>query len=48
MVFNNLFELSERATRYENMLREESHRKNTVYGTYYQDPVIFDVDVAEY
>lgn len=30
------------------MLREESHRKNQVYGTSYQDPVIVDVDVAEY
>lgn len=30
------------------MLREESHRKNTVYGTYYQEPVTVDVDVAEY
>lgn len=27
---------------------EESHRLNTVYGTYYQEPVTVDVDVAEY
>lgn len=48
MVFNDLFFLSERATRYENMLREESHRRSTFYGTSYQEPVTVDVDVAEY
>ncbi|GKV12203.1 hypothetical protein SLEP1_g23382 [Rubroshorea leprosula] len=45
MEFRDFFELSYKVARYENLLREESQRKATSQGTYYQDA--FDLDVAE-
>ncbi|GKV36311.1 hypothetical protein SLEP1_g44457 [Rubroshorea leprosula] len=45
MEFRDFFELSYKVARYENLLREESQRKATLQGTYYQDA--FNLDVAE-
>lgn len=47
MTFFDLFELSERATRYENILQEDNQCRNLSYGTYYQDPN-YEVSVAEF
>jgi hypothetical protein len=45
--FYDLFDLADKATRYEGLLREENQRKNTSLGAYYQDPN-FKVNVAEF
>jgi hypothetical protein len=45
--FYDLFDLADKATRYEGLLREENQRRNTSIGAYYQDPN-FEVDVAEF
>uniref|UniRef100_A0A2N9FWA1 Retrotransposon gag domain-containing protein n=1 Tax=Fagus sylvatica TaxID=28930 RepID=A0A2N9FWA1_FAGSY len=47
ITFFNLFELSERASRFEGLLKEENQMKNSSYGTYYQDPN-YEIDLAEY
>ena len=47
ITFIDLFELSERASRFEGLLKEESQRKNSSYGTYYQDPN-YEINLAEY
>ena len=47
ITFVDLFELSERASRFEGLLKEENQRKNFSYGTYYQDPN-YEIDLAEY
>jgi hypothetical protein len=47
ITFIDLFELSERAFRFEGLLKEENQRKNSSYGTYYQDPN-YEIDLAEY
>jgi hypothetical protein len=47
ITFVVLFELSERASRFEGLLKEENQRKNSSYGTYYQDPN-YEIDLAEY
>jgi hypothetical protein len=47
VTFPDLFELSERASRFEGLLKEENQRRNSTYGTYYQDPN-YDIDLAEY
>jgi hypothetical protein len=47
ITFVDLFELSERASRFEGLLKEENQRKNSSYGTYYQDPN-YEIDLAEY
>jgi hypothetical protein len=47
ITFINLFELLERASRFEGLLKEENQRKNSSYGTYYQDPN-YKIDLAEY
>jgi hypothetical protein len=47
ITFIDLFELSERASRFEGLLKEENQRKNSSYGTYYQDPN-YEIDLAEY
>jgi hypothetical protein len=47
ITFIDLFELSERASRFEGLLKEENQRKNSSYGTYYQDPD-YEIDLAEY
>ncbi|GAV77281.1 hypothetical protein CFOL_v3_20752 [Cephalotus follicularis] len=50
MLFNDLFKLSERATRYENILREASRQNPSIHGTYFHDISIdpYEVHVAEY
>ena len=45
--FIDLFELSERAFRFKGLLKEENQRKNSCYGTYYQDRN-YEIDLAEY
>jgi hypothetical protein len=45
--FYDLFDLADKATRYEGLLREENQRRNTSIRAYYQDPN-FEVDVAEF
>ena len=45
--FYDLFDLSNKDSRYEGLLREENQRRTTSIGTYYQDPN-FEVDVAEF
>jgi hypothetical protein len=47
ITFVDLFELSERASRFEGLLKEENQRKNSFYGTYYQDPN-YEIDLTEY
>ena len=47
ITFIDLFELSERASKFEGLLKEENQRKNSSYGTYYQDPN-YKIDLAEY
>jgi hypothetical protein len=47
ITFIDLFELSERASRFEWLLKEENQRKNSSYGTYYQDPN-YEIDLAKY
>ena len=47
ITFINLFELSERASRFEGLLKEENQMKNFSYGTYYQDSN-YEIDLAEY
>lgn len=47
MTFFDLFELSERATRYKNILREDNQHQNSLYGTYYQDPN-YEVNLVEF
>ena len=45
--FYDLFDLANKATGYEGLLREENQRRNTSIGAYYQDPN-FQVDVAKF
>ena len=47
ITFLDLFELSERASRFKGLLKEENQRKNSSYGTYYQDPN-YEIDLVEY
>ena len=47
ITFIDLFELSERAFRFEGLLKEENQRKNSSYGTYYQDSN-YEINLAEY
>ncbi|KAK3024732.1 hypothetical protein RJ639_044669 [Escallonia herrerae] len=47
MKFRNVFELSSRVTRYETLLKEEQIKKNSLMGTYYQDPIDLEVDAVE-
>ena len=47
ITFIDLFELSERASKFEGLLKEENQRKNSSYGTYYQDPN-YEINLAEY
>ena len=47
ITFINLFELSERASRFKGLLKEENQRKNFSYGTYYQDPN-YKINLVEY
>lgn len=47
MTLFDLFELSERETRYKNILKEENHRRNVLYVTYYPDPN-YEVDLTEF
>ena len=47
VIFIDLFVLSERASRFERLLKEENQRKNSSFGTYYQDPN-YEIDLAEY
>jgi hypothetical protein len=47
ITFVDLFELSERASRFEGLLEEKNQRKNSSYGTYYQDPN-YEIDLAKY
>ena len=47
ITFINLFELSERASRFEGLLKEENQKKNSSYVTYYQDPN-YEIDLVEY
>jgi hypothetical protein len=46
ITFIDLFELSERASRFEGLLKEENQRKNSSYRNY-QDPN-YEIDLAEY
>jgi hypothetical protein len=45
--FYDLFDLVDKDTRYEGLLREENQRRNTSIRAYYQDPN-FEVDVAKF
>ena len=47
MTFIELFELLERASRFEGLLKEENQRRNSSYGTYYQEPN-YEIDLVEY
>jgi hypothetical protein len=47
ITFIDLFELLERASRFEGLLKEENQRKNSSYGTYYHDPN-YEIDLAKY
>jgi hypothetical protein len=47
VIFIDLFVLSKRASRFEGLLKEENQRKNSSYGTYYQDPN-YEIDLAKY
>ena len=47
ITFIDLFELSEGASRFEGLLKEENQRKNPSYKTYYQDPN-YEIDLVEY
>lgn len=51
MEFRDLYEFSTRVTRYELLLKKEAEKKNSSYGTYYQDfqdlDLEMEVDVAE-
>ena len=47
ITFVDLFKLSKRASRLKGLLKEENQRKNSSYGTYYQDPN-YKIDLAEY
>jgi hypothetical protein len=47
ITFVDLFDLSERASRFEGLLKEKNQRKNSSYGTYYQDPN-YEINLAEY
>ena len=47
ITFIDLFELSKRASRFEGLLKEKNQRKNSSYGTYYQDPN-YEIDLVEY
>jgi hypothetical protein len=47
ITFVDLFELSEKASRFEGLLKEKNQRKNSSYGTYYQDPN-YEINLAEY
>lgn len=47
MTFFDLFELSERATRYESILWEENQWRTSSYGTYYQD-LNYEVDLEDF
>lgn len=50
MVFQDLYELSERASQFESILKEEGFQKSTALGSYYLEtsPTEVEVDVAEY
>ena len=45
--FYDLFDLVDKATRYEGLLKEENQRRNTSIRAYYQDPN-FEIDVVEF
>ena len=47
ITFIDLFELSEKVYWFEGLLKEENRRKNSSYGTYYQDPN-YEIDLVEY
>ena len=47
VTFIDLFELLERASRFEGLLKEDNQRINSFYGTYYQDPN-YEIDLAKY
>ena len=42
MVFQDLYELTERAIRFETILKEENIRKNTLLETYYQKVAVIE------
>jgi hypothetical protein len=46
ITFIDLFELSERVSRFEGLLKEENQRKIFFYETYYQDPN-YEIDLAK-
>ncbi|KAK9291684.1 hypothetical protein L1049_019633 [Liquidambar formosana] len=46
MSFVDLYEMSTHASRYERLLKEEEQRRNSSFGTYYQDPN-YELDLAE-
>jgi hypothetical protein len=46
VTFIDLFELSERASRFEGLLKEENQRRNSSYGTNYQD-LNYEIDLVE-
>ncbi|XP_059627576.1 uncharacterized protein LOC132270413 [Cornus florida] len=47
--FRDMYDLAEKATRYELVLKEEKERKNSSKGTYYRDPnyEVYSTDVVE-
>ena len=47
MTFFDLYELSDRASGYESLIKEERNRNNSTYGTYFHDPN-YEVDIAEF
>ena len=47
VTFFDLYELSDRASRYESLIKEERNRNNSTCGTYFHDPN-YEVDIAEF
>jgi len=45
--FKDIYELGVRASRYEKLMKEVE-RKILIYGTYYQESVNVDMDIAEF
>lgn len=47
MKFKDIYELEVKASRYEKLMKEVE-RKILIYGTYYQETVDVDMDIAEF
>ena len=47
VTFFDLYELFDRASRYDSLIKEERNKNNSTYGTYFHDPN-YEVDIAEF